>query len=412
MALEPHVGSSAGSTDPAYVMVPVDAEINLLELAAVPLREWRIIALSTVAVLLLAGLYSLLQPTVYTADVVLLPPEASGVAGAGGVMLPFGLGGTDDSRLVTILESRSVADSVASRLKLPAAFGVRSVRRAGRTVADMSEVIDNTDGSIVIKLTDTNPERAARIANAYPEALNAVNARLGSEAAIQRAEYLETELAVARGELEAIEEQLVDFRRGQPEVKAQTSQTLEAAAQLQEQIMAQELRIQQLQRIATPDNPQLRTAVAQLGSLRGQLRRLRTGGIDETGVMLSFREAPELGLTYARLLREFEKNEAIYGQLTAGLAQARIDAGDDVPVVTVLDPAIVPGGPSGPNRGLAMILGALVGLVLGLVAAFAVDWSRRMRGVPDNAGFFSAWTRFRTEVRGLTTRFRTPARRA
>lgn len=151
--------------------------------------------------------------------------------------------------------------------------------------------------------------------------------------------------------------------------------------------------------------------MAELSVLRSQLADITRGTRSRPeDVFLSFTEAPEVGLDFKRLMRELEKDERIFASLTAGLVQAQIDAGDDVPVVNVLDPAIEPTGPSGPNRRRILILGGMTGLLLGFVGTFFVEWGERARRNPANSEFFEAWSRFKQDVRSrVTDRF--PRRR-
>lgn len=371
-------------------------DVNLLQVLAVPLRRWRAVLVIFGATILLALAYALLAPPRYTARTTLMPmqsaPDVSNRLAALMGDLPLGLsvfspGGREEG-VVTILKSRSVADSVIQRLRLKEDWGVGSQHDARLALANRTQISrERQDGHIIIEYSDSDPTRAARVANAYPDILNLINSRLSAEAALRRAEFLEQQLAIARQDLEQAEAELVEFQRsrGAPEIEEQARQTIIAAAQLQEKVIEKEVEVSQLRRVATAEHPQLRQAMAELAALRAQLARITVGEGDRMGSdpLLSFREAPELGATYGGLLREYKKNEQLFAGLTAGLAEARIQAATNLPVVAVLDPAVVPEVRSSPQRRRVMMLAGVGGILLGLFAAFLVEWKQNFRRTPE-----------------------------
>jgi uncharacterized protein involved in exopolysaccharide biosynthesis len=102
------------------------------------------------------------------------------------------------------------------------------------------------------------------------------------------------------------------------------------------------------------------------------------------------------------MLRDYTKDEQVYTALTAALAQAQVDAKNDLPVLTVLDPARLPKGPDGPGLVVLLGLALLVGLVIGSIAAFTREYIRNARRDAENADFFLAWDQMKVDVtRGL-----------
>lgn len=383
-----------------------EEEFRLLELATLVLRQWRVIlGAVVVTVLVTMGLW-LLYPNSYTARTVLIlseQPRTSPAAALLASQLPGQLGGmvggadATQQSIAVVLKSRTLANAMAARI----AGERRTVTES--TVQDIlatgMQVQQPSDGSIVIQVKAKDPVLAARIANVFPELINAILSRLGAQAALRKQQFLESQLVTARERLVESEQRLLSFqqRSETPEVQEQARRTIEAAARLQEVINQQEIEVSQLRRTATTENPQLRAAVAELNARREQLRRLTAGG-GSSDVFIPLRQSPELKVLTTRLLREFTKNEQVYIALTAALADAQIDVSNNLPLVSVLDPAVVPTSPSRTSPKLLFAIALVLGLLLGLVVAFIREHVQRMERTPDNEQFFAAWSRFRGEV--------------
>lgn len=255
-------------------------------------------------------------------------------------------------------------------------------------------VVHNPDGSIVIQVSAPTPELAARIANTYPPVLNAVLARLSAEGAAVKRSYLRTQLDTADERLTSSERKFVEFaqQRTAPAPEQQAQRTLDAAASLQQQIFEQEAAIAQLRRTATVDNPELRAAEALLATRRGQLRELTNGGGPQRSVFVPVERGPALRVASTRVEREYQQDLRVYASLAAQLTDAEIDETNSLPVLTVLDPAREPGDPT-LTVPVAALLGLVFGLVLGAAVAMVRDAFARLRGRPDAAPYFAAFTR-------------------
>lgn len=408
--LDPRPGASPNGAEP---------EVRLLDLSAVLLREWKLIA----AVALLAGAaalaMALLTPRSWSSSVVVVPASTQGDSRAqliaAQLRLPTlgGLGGSSSNQALieAILRSNALKDSVIGRVAPRA--GPAEHRRL-RKILDHSTAIRSnpTDRSVAVAVTAPDPRLAARLAGQYPDVINEIATRLAVQAAVRKRDALERQLVDARNRLARSEEALRAYERstGTPAVEEQARSSVQAAAELQRGISMQELVVAELRRTATPDNPRLRAAEAQLASQREQLRRLTAGG-GAGSVFLGTRELPDLKLGYTRLFREYTKDEQIYIALTASLASAQVDTDDDVAVVSVLDAAQVPELPSGPRRKLMLMVGVLFGTLAGTVLAFAREFVRRARRDPGSEPFFDAWNGFTGDLRRVVPgarRVRTP----
>ena len=375
-------------------------DVRIFDLLAVLMRSWRLVVLASLAGGLVALASALLWPERYTVRTVLLPAQdvsdgrsqrflselPSGVAGM--------IGGNNSSQALVsiILESASLADSMVHRMEQETAIRAPAAE-VREVLSEGTRIKAEAGGSVVIQVQGERPELITEVANTYPALLNTIMARLSAETAIRKQEFLEDQLADARRKLERSEERLVQFQITQeaPEVGEQARRTLEAAAQLQAQVMEQEIAVAQLRRTATPSNPQLRAAVAELETRRTQLRQLTGGSGGNRDVFLSLRETPDLQVAATRILRDFRKDEQVYTSLTSALAEAQVDAQNDLPVVNVLDFAELPTAPDPVPTRLLLGLGVLLGFMAGVFAAFARAYLRSTQADPANREFFAEW---------------------
>ena len=413
--LDPRPGVSPNGGEP---------EVRLLDLSAVVLRAWKLIALLALLAGAAAAALALATPRSWTSQVVVVTSSSGGdsraqliaaqlrlPSGLGGALGGLGGAGQNQALIEAILRSNTLRDSVIRRVAPRA--GQAEFRRLRKLLKKNTAVRSNpSDRSVTVEVTMTDPRVAARYASQYPDLINEIATRLSVQTAMSKRNALERQLADARNRLVRSEERLRSYEQATntPAVEEQARSSVNAAAELQRAIIEQELVVAQIGRSATPDNPRLRAAQAQLGALRGQLARMNAGG-GRDDMFLGAREIPGLKLNYLRLYREFAKDEQIYVALTASLASAQLDTSDDLAVVSVLDDAAVPDKPSGPHRKLMVIGGLLFGALAGMVLAFFREFVRRARTQPESEPFFDAWSGFTGDLRRVVPggrRTRTP----
>ncbi|HEU0014770.1 MAG TPA: Wzz/FepE/Etk N-terminal domain-containing protein [Longimicrobium sp.] len=385
-----------------------DGEATLLDFAAVLLRRWKLILLTTLAVAALAAAYALSKPKVYTAAVTLVPSATGGTDSRAQMLaaqlpgfLRLGGGGGNPAQAMVqaILNSGSLRDSVARAVARTDEGRRAGPAELGRVMSQQTQVTsDPADRSITVAVTSTDPRLAARLAEAVPDAVNTIASALSLEAADRRRETLQKQLETARTRLAASEERLRDFERrhAASALPEQARESVEAAGELRRQVNAAELRVAQLRRTTTPENPQYRAALDDLAGLRRQLQEITRGTGGEG--LIGGGAAPDIKMQAQRLTRQYMADEQAYLALSAEIMGQ--EAGNsDLTVVSVLDAPSVPGAPSGPRVKLLVVLGVMLGGVLALFLAFTVDYVARARSSAAHQDFFRELDRFRLRRR-------------
>jgi len=110
----------------------------------------------------------------------------------------------------------------------------------------------------------------------------------------------------------------------------------------------------------------------QLTSAENALQRFTT-------VNQGYQAISPLALEAERLRREVDLRQGLYEQLAKALDQARIDEVRDNPFLTIIEPAEIPLGPDASVWQRKALLGAIIGLFLGILIAFLHSYVARTR---------------------------------
>jgi uncharacterized protein involved in exopolysaccharide biosynthesis len=80
--------------------------------------------------------------------------------------------------------------------------------------------------------------------------------------------------------------------------------------------------------------------------------------------------SPQLVMVSSRLNREVMMRQQLYDALMRSYEQARLEEVRDLPTITILEPAVVPTSPIKGSSGRKPFLGAITGLLIGIIVAF------------------------------------------
>jgi uncharacterized protein involved in exopolysaccharide biosynthesis len=373
-----------------------DNEISLLDLLIV-IAEWkRVVFWATAAFAILATVISLLLPMRYTATVALLPPQQNVSMGAalsgqlGGIAAlaggGFRLNYNPNDAIVGMLRSRTVEDAMIQRFGLMQEYRKQYLSEA-RKKFEKRTTVDGSgkDNLIRISVVDSDPRRAAELANGYVEQFRDLSKHLAITEASQRRLFFERELEQAKNNLANAEEALKKTQQstGMIQLDSQARALIESAASLRAQITAREVQIQGMQTYATGENAQLVQAQRELESLRAQLSKL-VGSENNAGgeLIVPKGRVPEAGMEYIRRLRDVKYNETIFEILARQFEAAKLDEARQGALIQVVDLAIPPDKRSFPKRSLIVIGTTVLGFFFGVFLALMLAGLERMREDP------------------------------
>jgi uncharacterized protein involved in exopolysaccharide biosynthesis len=352
----------------------------------------KLLARMTLLGLVAGALFAFLLPKRYASAVKLMPPNPqpgqgaamvaalsakSGMPGMVGNLL--GLDGSG-ALFVGILQSRTIQDRLVRRFDLKRVYWDRLEEDACQDLALRTGISeDRKSGIITIAVSDSRPERAAAIAQAYVEELDRLSAELSTSAAHRERVFLEERLRAVKLDLDAASRDFSQFasQNSAIDIKEQGRTMVEAAARLQGELIAARSQKKGLEEIYAANNVRVRSVEARIQELQNQLDKLAggaaatSGGGSElagtsSGNYPSIRQLPLLGVKYADLYRRTRIQEAVYETLTQQYELAKVQEAKETPSVKVLDEASLPERKSFPPRFTLIFLLASAGLALGI----------------------------------------------
>jgi tyrosine-protein kinase Etk/Wzc len=351
-------------------------EFSLIDVARRIYRgKYLLLALAVVGALLGIGVSKLEKPW-YFSQAVFLPPHTDFSASPAF----FFASGSDASDLyLGLLVSRTVQDDVVDHLNLKSVFHVPN-QAVARAVLQGSSLFNIGRNSLVfVNVRSTDPVLAAKIANAYLDALYRLNGEMVASSSHARSVFYEQQLNDARTRLTDAEQALknTEEQTGLVLPSGEAEANLNATAQLQAQIGGAEERLAGLLVSETDQNPQVVQARAQLAQLRGELARMQVDSGKTTGLPPNH-ALPALTLEVDEKERDVKSAESAYDTMLGQYDKARLTSIDPGPQLQIVDRATPSEFKSGPNTRKNMLIGLLLGLIAGLLYLVAVEPLRRM----------------------------------
>lgn len=139
----------------------------------------------------------------------------------------------------------------------------------------------------------------------------------------------------------------------------------------------------------------------QVGEKRAELREAESELENFLESNRLYRQSPQLTLEYGRLQRQVDMRNQIYTSLLSSYEQARIEEVKDLPVITVIEPPELPIVADMRGGVKKTAIGLFVGLVLGILIAFARDRMARNREAQTDE--FVEYTELKREAIGDLT---------
>ena len=340
-----------------------DSELGLLDLVLVLTQNAGLLLGGPILAGLVALSASYLITPTFTASTTFLPPQQqqsaaaaalsslgalSGLAGvAGGVRTP-------GDQYVSLLQSVSVTDRLIDEFKLLEAYKAEFRFEARRQLARNVRInLGKKDGLITVEVDDTDPQRAAALANRHVEELRRMTSSLALTEAQQRRVFFEDRLKQSRDALGLAQQTLQSSGFNQSALRAEPKSAAEGYARLKAELTSSEVRLQTLRRALADNAPEVQQQLARLGALRGQLSKLETG-IDASS-----------DADYIGKYREFKYQETLFELFSRQYELARLDESREGALIQVIDAAVPAEHKTKPKRlFIATVASVATGVLL------------------------------------------------
>jgi uncharacterized protein involved in exopolysaccharide biosynthesis len=368
-----------------------DDEISLLELAIALGEEKKTLFAVPAFTTAVAIVVSLIMTPVFTAKTLMMPPQqqqssaASALASLGALAgLAGGAAGvkSPDEMYIAFMESESLQNSVVKKMNLQTRYESKTLVDTRAALKGAVKITsDKKSGLISIEATDKDPVFAAQLANIYIDELHNLLGRLAVTDAQQRRVFYEDQIKKTQTEFANAEAR---FRQSNEKSGMQVTSILaetgiRANAEMRGQIAAKEVQLQAMSRFETAQNPDVQRLSSEISALRQQLAKLESGsGNAGSAVTPKQQEA-------VQAYRDIKVQEAMLEVLIKQYELARVDEAKEGPLVQQVDPATPPERRSKPKRTLIVLVSALGGLFLGVLAAFVRRSIKKAASDPESS---------------------------
>ncbi len=341
------------------------------------LAKWKkMILINVVIVTLLAAGISMILPKWYRATASIMPPkDASGTSLMGSATSALKSLGGGVSKLgglasqskgaynyLAIFRSRTAMEDVIKKFDLINVYDVpdQSMELAIKELTANTNFEVQDDDNITVDVLDTDPQRAADIANRFVELLNMISVRLGTQEARNNREFIEQRVGDIRHELREAEDSLKLFQESSPLLMSPDQSgtgSTSGIGELYALKMKREIEVSMLERNFTPDNQILQQAKAELNELTKKLSHV-----------------PQAGIGALRTYRQVAIQQKVLEYIYPLYEQAKIDEQKDIPVILVLDKAVKAEKKVKPKRLTIIVTAFGASLALSLLFVFAVAY--------------------------------------
>lgn len=331
-----------------------------------------------------------LQPW-YRSSARLLLPTQSGMGSLSSALLgDFSsvaqgfLGGSvgDYTRYIAILTSQTVLGEVVDRFNLVEVYELEEGEAPRVDAIDQlaeyaTFVVDEEYEFFSIEVLDTDPQRAADMANYFVEVLNRFNSQLTSQTAANFRRYVEQRYARSEVQRDSVLNALRDFQAqyGVYDLTAQSQAFFEQLAELRGDALAAEIQYEVLREQFGATNPQVKSYQRTVEAANRMYRDALAGR--EQILPVSQDTIPNMIRAYADLELQRLIQERILEIVAPTLEQAYFEEQRQTEALQVIDPATPPVEKAKPQRTLIVIAATLSGGILSVLFALLYTWVRR-----------------------------------
>lgn len=337
----------------------------------------KLISIVTILAFFVSIAISLMLPKIYRSKAMILPPQQEqGIFGAmfgqlGGISSVAGdvLGSRSQTELyVSILKCEALKDQIINRCDLMKVYNKKN-RASVYNIMDknVSITAGKKDGIISISVEDTDPKRAADIANIYIEELNALLVKMSSNTAFSNKSYLEQRLVNAKTDLARAEDAIKLFQNENKaiDINEQSKGSIKAVAELMAQSAVLEVQLASLKRQFTDNSQEVKTVMASIDNIKSQISKLEGKG--RSSALPSLGSVPEIAQEYLRLMRKFKIQESLVEVLTKQFEMYKLSETKNFSGLQIIQKAQPPELKSKPKRLYIVLMSTFFAFVFSYI---------------------------------------------
>ena len=378
---------SASASSDTYSLMPV-----LLPLVQ---AKWWVMGVPLV-VSVLVLMHGIFSTPYFKASTRVLPPQYNQNTISRGLIAMGGESALGNSALnlknptdlfVGILRSRTILDGVIQNHDLLKHYEAKDMDTARQLLESRTDINSGNDGIVEISVEDSDPVRAAQLANAYVQELQTFSSDLAKKEGGRRSDFFNNALSKARQSLNEADEQLrrTEKRTGFTRLRGQDEAILSTARDLRNQIANKEVQLRTLLSYATDDNPDVRLLRSELANLKQKVQEATSevpgpsSKANSQGAFVPLSKAPDALMEHSQRKRDVEYWENIVTILGQYTELGKMDETRDFSLFQILDIAISPQNKSRPRIKVNVILSGVGSTMLTIMFIWARAYVRQRR---------------------------------
>lgn len=365
------------------------------------LVKWRkVIFWNTFIVTVAAVIVSLMLDKWYTSTASILPPKKKSglfgdISGFSSTIKDLSktlsrLGTTSDEAFnyLAILQSRTASMKVIEKFNLRKVYKIPEDKPYENVIEALkNNVVFNVEdeGNITINVTDKSPQRAADIANYYVDLLNEISIELNTREAKSHREFIEKRYNKLLYDIKVVEDSIKVFSKNYNVygIEEQVKSIIKTAVDLKSKTEEKKIELDIFRLRHDDTHPLIVQTQLELNELQKKSKELQFGNeIKASGLFVPFKDIPEVGLNYIRLMRDYEVQNKLLEFLLPVYEQAKIDEQRDIPVVLVLDRAIPAEKKTYPKRMIIVLISFFLSFLLAVGFVLFKEYLQNLKADP------------------------------
>jgi capsule polysaccharide export protein KpsE/RkpR len=299
--------------------------------------------------------------------------DAGGLMDIGGLD-ELGMGGIKSVRELAgyeeILNSRKCLEALITNFKLMERDKYEYMEDAVKTFRENKLKIrtERLAGIMYISVEDKNPVLAKEMVEYLIDELDKINIELSVQAAKNNREFIERRYYQAKDDLTKAEDTLKSFQMiygVAPDLQIKAA--AQSAFALEGELKAEEVKLDVLKKILSPDQIEVKTQESKISSLKEKISSIQNS--TDLSEFLRLGNSPQIAMSFLRLEREVEIQTKILTFLLPLYENAKITEKRETPTIMILDKPYVAERKTKPKR-LTMVVGLTFGFFLIFVLIF------------------------------------------
>ncbi len=344
-----------------------------VENVSILFRHKYLILSVTIIVTAVTGFYAFtFMPNYYKARAVILPARHSGgglddvTSGISATLKDIGVaklkGGEDSYSPLSLMMSRELQEKIVRQFNFQKEYDCKTMEETIKTFSDNLDGELSEEGNFILSFQDTNPRRAAEVANAVVEEINNVNSQLAKDEADHNIAYVQARYQQNAKDLDSAEHAFLAFQQkyGIFSLTEQARAEMTALGGMEEQKTEAEIQMQNAEQLYGTNSGQVAVYKGTIDELESKLGQMKVGMDAHASSFVPTNVLPDVAMQYLSLTREFEIQSKLKAFLLPSFEQAKLEQSKETYGFVTLDHAEAPVKKAGPHRSI-ILLAALLG---------------------------------------------------